>query len=120
MKQLIFAGVVLMLAQDIGRAEFVAGSQTIAVFAGAGGSATRYDYEPGSDRKITGGGGAFGAQYLYYLKGTPALAFGADLASSANRNRRNGDMLAGYESTARLKSFVGMMIARLAFPRGTF
>jgi opacity protein-like surface antigen len=109
---------VMVMGQAIGHADFVSGSQTIAVFGGESGSSTRYDFEPGSERRITGGGGSFGAQYLYYLKGTPAIAIGADLASSLNGNRRSGDMLAGFESTARLKSFVGMMIARLAFPRG--
>ncbi len=118
MKRLWLTAVALTLGQTIGHADFVRGSQTLAIFGGEGGSSTRYDYDPGTDRPVTGGGGAFGAQYLYYLKGSPAIAFGADLTSSANGNRRSDDLLAGEETTARLKSLVGLFIARLAFPRG--
>jgi len=120
MNRLILAAATISLLASLSFADFTRGSQTIAVFGGLGGSSSDYDYEPGNRRPVTGGGGAFGGQYLYYLTGSPALALGADISSSLNGNRRSGDLLSGDESTARMKSLVGLIIEKLAFPRGTW
>jgi len=101
-------------------AEFTKGSQTIAVIGGFSGSGSTYDYEPGHSQPVTGGGGAFGAQYMYYLKDSPAIAIGADILSSPNGDRSDDDLLAGYDTTQRLKSVAGLVVARLSFPRGFF
>lgn len=118
MKRWFMVGLAVSGFAAIARADYAAGSQTVAVFGGFGGSSAQYDYKPGSMRPITGGGGAFGAQYLYYFKGSPAMAIGPDITSSFNGNRRSGDLLSGYESTARVKSLVGLVLLKLAYPRG--
>jgi opacity protein-like surface antigen len=120
MKRLFLAAAAVTLLGSLSLADFTRGSQTVAVFGGLGGSSSEYDYQPGNQRPVTGGGGAFGGQYLYYLNDSPALALGADISSSLNSNRRSGDLLSGNESTARTKSLVGMIIEKLAFPRGTW
>jgi opacity protein-like surface antigen len=118
MKRFVLSMLAIMLLGTFSRADLSRGSQTATVFGGLGGSGSDYDYEPGQRRPVTGGGGAFGGQYLYYVSGIPALAVGGDLASSPNANRRSGDLLSGYESTARLKSLIGLAMVRLSFPRG--
>src|ERR1700760_97853 len=84
-------------------ADFVKGNQTLALYGGYGSSSSRYDFNPGDHEVVTGPGAAFGGQYLYYFKSVPSLAVGADVLSALNGNRRNSDVLSGYESTARLK-----------------
>jgi len=118
MKKFFVASATFMVLTSLSWADFARGSQSIAVFGGLGGSSSQYDYQPGDQRPVTGGGGAFGGQYFYYITSTPALAIGADLASSLNGNRHSGDLLSGYDSTVRLKSLVGLIVARLAYPRG--
>src|SRR5437762_7258168 len=118
MKRILFIGVAVTCLGTTTWADYAKGSQTLAIFGGIGGSSSQYDYKPGSMRPVTGGGGAFGGQYLYYFHGTPALAIGADLVSSPNGYRRSGDLLSGYESTDRLKSLVGLILLKLAYPRG--
>lgn len=113
-KLLIF----LALLAGSAQAEFTAGSQTISVFGGFGGSNTNFDFQPGNKEPVTGYGGAFGGQYFYYLRGTPAIALGIDVASSLNGNGRRDDLLTGLNSTERLKSVVELIMARLSYPRG--
>jgi hypothetical protein len=105
----------------VAHADFTPGSQTAAIFGGFGGSNTQYSYQPGTDRPVSGGGAAFGAQYLYYVRNSPAIAVGFDLASSMNGTRTDDDLLAGgYDTDARVKSTIGLFIAKLAYPRGLF
>jgi opacity protein-like surface antigen len=99
-------------------ADLVRGSQTVFVNGGFGYSSSQYDFNPGEHRDVTGSGPAFGSQYMYYLSSIPALAIGADLTYAYNGKRRSDDLLAGYETTSRLKSLVGLVVAKLAFPRG--
>jgi hypothetical protein len=120
MKKLGLSIFVIAVAASGARADLSRGSQTAAIFGGAGGSSSNYDYEPGHQRPVTGGGGAFGGQYLYYVAGRPAIAIGADLASSLNGNSDRHTLLSGYDTTARTKSLVGLVVARLSFPHGIF
>jgi opacity protein-like surface antigen len=110
--------ILLVLLAGTARADFTAGSQTISVFGGFGGSNTNFDYQPGNRESVTGSGSAFGAQYFYYLRGTPSIALGIDVASSLNGNGRSDDLLTGLNSTERLKSVVEMIMARLSYPHG--
>jgi len=119
-KQFVMACVASLVLGGKAHADFVRGSQSIVAFGGMSGSSSQYDYNPGHERVVTGGGASFGAQYLYYVSGTPAIAIGADLASSLNGNHRSDDTLAGIETNARIKSLVGLIIARLAYPRGPY
>jgi hypothetical protein len=101
--------------------EFTPGSRTAAIFGGIGGVGTQYSYQPGTDEPASGGGGAYGAQFLYYVKGTPAIGLGFDLTSSMNGTRTDDDLLSGgYNTDQRVKSLVGLAIARLSYPRGFF
>ena len=122
LKKLAFAvfAFLLPLISCPARADYVRGSQSMVIFGGQGGSASQYDYHPGNQKTITGGGGAFGAQYLYYVAGTPALAVGADITSSLNGNGHSDHLLDGIDTTSRIKSLVGLVMARLAYPRGPY
>lgn len=118
LKRFVLLSAVVSLVAPKAWADFTARSQTVAIFGGATGSSTQYDYEPGSRRPVSGGGAGFGAQYLHYVSGAPAIAVGVDVSNYWNGDRRSHHTLDGFDSTARVKSFVGMAIARLAFPRG--
>ena len=118
MKRLISAIMALLFIGSASWADFVRGSQTIAAYGGFGGSSTQYDFKPGDQRTVTGAGAAFGAQYLYYVKSSPAVAIGADLTQALNGNRQSDATLTGYDTTAHLRSLVGLVMARLAYPRG--
>jgi opacity protein-like surface antigen len=120
MKRSLTIPVLLLAASVPAGADFVRGSQTLAVGLGAGGSYTQYDYQVGKQRNVTGGGGAFGGQYLYYVTDLPAVGVGVDLTSSLNGDKREDDLLNGIDTTARLKSLVGLVMARLSYPRGRF
>ena len=102
----------------VSRADFTRGRQSLALFGGFGGTSSQYDYQPGDRSTVTGAGGAFGAQYFYYLTGSPAIAIGADLTSSLNANAHDDSLLSGYDATARMRSFVGLLTGRLSYPRG--
>jgi opacity protein-like surface antigen len=117
--KLFFAAALVLGSLGVAQAEFTRGAQTVALFGGVGGSSSRYDFEPGKRERVTGGGGAYGAQYLYYLAGSPAIAIGPDFAMSSNGDRDSDELLTGYDTTARLKSTVGLIVARIAFPRGS-
>jgi opacity protein-like surface antigen len=110
----------VLSAGSIARAELQPGNHTLALFGGVGTSNSEYDYFPGDEQPVSGGGAAFGGQYLYTISAHPAWSLGVDLNSSLNGDRKNDDLLTGYDSTARLKSFVAMLVARLSFPRGTY
>ena len=101
-------------------ADFAGGDKTLTFFGGAGGASTPYDYQPGNQEKVTGGGGAFGGQFLYYIKGTPAVAVGLDVNNSLNGNGQESDLLSGINTTERVKTLVGLVIARLSYPRGIY
>jgi opacity protein-like surface antigen len=118
MKKAFFVFVALISTIATAHADFVKGSQTLALFGGAGGSSDRYDFRGPDDRPVSGGGGAWGAQYLYYVTAFPAIAFGADLNRSYNGNFHSDHLIGNTNTTARLKSTIGMLIARLSFPRG--
>ena len=118
MKKTLWIVFVTGLAASAAQADFVKGSQTATIFGGFGGSSERYDFRGPDEKPITGAGGAWGAQYLYYLDAAPAIALGADLNASYNGNLRTDRLIANADATARLKSTIEMIIARLAFPRG--
>jgi hypothetical protein len=99
-------------------ADFMKGNQAIALYGGVGSSASQYDYHPGDRQSVSGPGPAFGGQYLYYIRTMPSIAVGGDVLSALGGNRHNSDLLSGFDSTARLKSLVGMGIVRLAYPHG--
>lgn len=120
MKRWTLMFMTIVTATACAHADLTRGSQTLAIFGGGGGSSSEYDYQPGHERPVTGGGGAFGGQYLYYVAGSPAIGIGADLSSSLNGDSNRHSLLTGYDTTARLKSVIGMVVARLAFPRGTW
>jgi hypothetical protein len=115
-----FVAVLLVALSAAAHADFTAGSSQLAVFGGFGGSSDRYDFGGRKDEAVTRPGGAFGAQYLYYLMGTPGFAIGFDGNVSLNNDRHTGDLLNGASATTRLKSVIGLFIARLSFPKGTF
>jgi opacity protein-like surface antigen len=102
----------------IARADFSKGDQTIALFGGGGGSWDLYDLKGPDKAPVTGGGGAFGGQYLYYLSGTPAIAVGIDGTESMNGTDRSNVLIEHTNTSASMKSTVVMAIARLSFPRG--
>src|SRR5687768_14150250 len=110
MKTSFWVTVVALLTCSMAQAEFSKGSQTLAVFGGYGGSATPYDFQPGSEENVTGGGGAFGGQYLYYFSQQPAMAVGFDLTSALNGPSKSDELLQGFDSEGRIKSVVGMAV----------
>ena len=116
----IFCAVVLIGLAGAARADLTPGSNTLAIFGGFGGSGAKYDYQPGSEEAVTGPGGAFGAQFLRYVKGGPAIAIGADITASPNGDSNSDDLLTGIDTTARTKTIIGLVIARLSYPKGTF
>jgi len=108
----------ILLLGTSARADFTKGDKTLALYGGFYGSGSEYDYNPGNKEPVSGSGPAFGGQFLYYIKTFPSIAVGADLISGLNGGRRDSDLLSGYETTARVKSLVGLLITRLAYPRG--
>src|SRR5947207_2614404 len=68
MKQFLLVMLAGFLA-TVAHADFKTGSQTAAIFGGIGGSGSQYSYQPGTDRPVTGGGGALGGQVRDYVKG---------------------------------------------------
>ena len=121
MKRLAMTIVMVSILGTWAQADFDKGSQTIAVFGGLSGSSAHYSYQPGTDRPVTGAGGAIGGQYVYYAKGSPAIGIGLDLNSSMNGTRTDDDLLAGgYNTDQRLKSVIGLAIVKLAYPHGLF
>lgn len=109
-----------LLASGAGAADWTKGSQAVVLFGGAGGSSSEYDFNGPENDPVSGVGGAYGAQYFYTLTDHPSVAIGADIAVSPNGTREADDLLGGVDTDARLKSVVGMAIARLQFPRGTW
>ncbi len=120
MRKIVSMMMLISLAVATARAELSKGSQAVALFGGVGGSSDRYDFNGPEDKPVTGGGGAWGAQYVYYLKASPAIALGADLSKSSNGSLRTDELIANSDATARLKSTICMILARLSFPRGTW
>jgi len=118
MKSWIMTSLVVVGSLSICRADFAKGSQSIALYGGFGSSSSEYDYHPGDKDSVSGAGGAFGGQYLYYVKGSPAIAIGADFLAAPNGTRHSDDPLCGFNTDARVKSQVGLITARLAYPKG--
>jgi opacity protein-like surface antigen len=118
MKKTFWIVTAVSFAAATAHADFVKGSQTMAIFGGLGGSSDNYDFRGPDNEPITGGGAAWGAQYLYYLTSSPAIAIGGDLNVSYNGNLRTDDLIANADATTRLKSTTELIMARLAYPRG--
>lgn len=117
MKRLVLASFGVLAFSGISHADFVKGSQSVALYGGFGSSSSEYDYHPGDKDSVSGAGAAFGGQYLYYVKGSPAIAIGADFLAAPNGTRHSDDPLHGFNTDARLKSQVGLITARLAYPK---
>jgi hypothetical protein len=122
MKRFLAAMVVMIFASSGAYADLTKGSQTAAIFGGVGGSETQYDYEPGDRENVTSGGGAVGAQYLYYVTGNNifSIGVGGDVAHSFNSDNDTDEMLDGKNASARLKSTVVLPIVRATFLQGVF
>lgn len=116
MNQLIAA--LLIFVAGTSFADFTKGSQTFAIQGGLGGANSRYDLNGPEEEPISGGGPAWGAQYFYFLKDSPALAIGVDGLVSQNGHLRTAELLTNYDSTTYLKSTTVLAMLKLAYPKG--
>lgn len=118
MKRLLIAFVFTPFIAAHSYADLKPGDTTVAIFGGAAGSNTSYDFRGNDEKSVTGGGGGFGFQALHYTPNSLATAIGLDVAHSPNGTGRRDDMIHGFESDARLKSTTVLFMGKLIFPKG--
>ena len=95
------------------------GSLMVAAFGGAGFSSSKLDLgNTGGDDFIAKGGGASGAQVVYFFKDQPAIGFGIDGSYTHLRDRDTTDLVFGANAKSHLNSTVILAIAKLAYPTG--
>lgn len=120
MRYLFLASLLTISLSSFGWTEIKRGNSLLTLQGGIGASGAQYDLHGPEEHPITATGGAWGAQYLYFIRDSPAIALGVDGIRSANATYRADDLIDGFDSAHRLKSTVFLAVAKLAFPRGTF
>ena len=102
--------------------ELAAGSQTLSIMAGGGFSGSEFDKDVSGNtnhhEKIANPGGAFGAQYLYYVRSGPALGVGLDILRSSLREHLADSLSTQYDFRTRFQPTAVLAIAKLAFGQG--
>jgi opacity protein-like surface antigen len=114
----------LLMAPALAHADFKQGSQTLSVEIGAGGSSKEFawsDVQAGArDEQVSDTGGSLGLQYVYYLKGSPAIGLGLDLIGNGLEDHDASNVFPNYDSTSHFRPGTTLAIMRLAYPKGVF
>lgn len=120
MKRLLLSlGLFLSLVRP-GSADINAGDSFLVLQGGAGSTDSDFDLNGPEKRPVTAVGGAYGAQFVHFIKASPAIAVGVDGMGSLNSTYKADDLIGGFNSEHRMKSAVFMAIAKLAYPKGMY
>lgn len=122
MKTLTWSAVVLLSMTSLSFGELSAGSQTLTLVAGGGFSGSEFDHDISGNsnkhEKIASPGGAFGAQYVYYLRSAPAVGLGLDILNSSLQEHFADSLSTQYNFRTRFQPTTVLAVAKLAFGQG--
>jgi len=122
MKYTIAAVCSLFLPLASVQADYTKGTTMFQIYGGGAAFGGEYDRSavPEDDRQYSDPGSMLGGQFLYFVKDSPSLAVGFDIAHAAGDERRSHLLLSNRLTDSSVKSTMGLAIARLSYPKGHF
>jgi opacity protein-like surface antigen len=90
---------------------------------GGGASLSGRYHQPGvnkDEQDYADSGGIIGGQFLYYINDSPCLALGFDVFHSNFDAHNSYQLLANRYTSSSANNTTGLIIARLAYPKGRF
>lgn len=109
----------ILLVTGVARADLHKGSQMLSLFGGVGFSSSKFEYGvTGGEEEVGDGGGAFGAQWVYTLRESPAVGIGLDASVTELSDRRTLTLVRGTDATTTLRTSALLAIMRLSYPTG--
>src|SRR5689334_22877695 len=92
------------------------------IYGGGEGLGGHYN-QPGGNRveqEYADGGGLIGGQFLYFMSDSPCWALGFDISHAGFDDHTSNQLLANRFTASSADDTVGLIVARLSYPRGHF
>jgi len=102
------------------RADYTKGMAMFQIYGGGAVLGGRYN-QPGvnkDEQDYADGGSVIGGQFLYYISDSPCVALGFDVSHADFDSHGSYHLLTDRYTSSSAKSTAGLLIARLAYPKG--
>lgn len=118
----VLGSVVALLSAAPVRADYDKGTTMFQIYGGGAGLSGRY-HQPGvnkDEQDYADGGSVIGGQFLYFISGSPCLALGFDVSHADFDAHESYQLLANRFTSSSANNTSGLIIVRLAYPKGRF
>jgi opacity protein-like surface antigen len=112
--------VLLAVLAGSAQADYTKGTTMFQIY-GGGSSLSGHYHQPGVNRDeedYADGGGVIGGQFLYYVSDSPCMALGVDVYHAGFGDHNSYLLLSDRFTQSSASNTTGLVIARLAYPRG--
>jgi len=101
-------------------ADYTKGTAMFQIYGGGAALSGRY-HQPGvnnDEQDYADGGSMIGGQFLYFISDSPCIALGFDVSHADFDSHDSNELLANRFTQSSAKNTTGLVIARLAYPKG--
>jgi opacity protein-like surface antigen len=119
-KNILGSALILVLSGSVLHADYSKGDVMLQLYGGGASVSGKY-HQPGvheDEQAYADGGGMVGGQFLYYLGGNPCWALGVDVSHAGLDEHISDQLLTNRRTKSSMKATAGLLIARLAYPKG--
>lgn len=117
---LMVGPLVAVMAAASARADYSKGMAMFQIYGGGAALSGRYR-QPGvnkDEQDYADGGSVIGGQFLYFISDSPCVALGFDVSHADFSAHESYQLLINRFTSSSAKNTTGLVIARLAYPKG--
>jgi len=117
---LTLGSLLVIMAVNSAQADYTQGMTMFQIYGGGAVLSGRY-HQPGvskDEQDYADGGGVIGGQFLYYISDNPCIALGFDVSHADFDSHNSYLLLPNRYTQSSAKNTTGLIIARVAYPKG--